>query len=519
MQRRGFLSHVQPTVFLASAGLILLFVLFAALFTETASSTFDVVQSYVSSAFGWFYILSATIFLAFVVWLAAGPYGHVRLGKPDSRPEFSDRAWFAMLFSAGMGIGLVYWGVAEPMFHYLTPPTAEPESLAAFREAMRYTYFHWGLHPWAIYIVIGLPLAYFHFRYDLPMTPRALFYPLLGERIYGPVGHAIDILTVFATLFGIATSLGLGVMQINTGLNLLTGLPEGVAYQLILIGVITAIATISVVSGLKGGIRRLSEINISIAALLMLFVLLAGPTVYVLETLVSSTGNYLQNLVTTSFWVNPDPEGTWQASWTIFYWGWWISWAPFVGIFIARISKGRTIREFITGVLIVPTLVTFLWFAVFGGTGIWMELHGGGGIAAATEQSSTLSLFAVLERLPLFTVTAIAATTVIVLFFVTSSDSGSLVVDMVTSGGNDDPPIPQRIFWAVTEGVVAAVLLLTGGLAALQTAAITTGFPMTILMLLVLWSLLRALRTDLRVGGPAVVPTHEQLRNGVAPGD
>ena len=519
MSRPGFLSHIQPTVFFTSAALILIFVLFGTLFTDTARSTFEAVQGYIAQTFGWFYVLTATLFLGFVVWLAVGRFSKVRLGKPGSEPEFSNGSWFAMLFSAGMGIGLVYWGVAEPMLHYLSPPAAEPESAAALRESMRFTYFHWGLHPWAIYIVIGLPLAYFHFRHDLPMTPRSIFYPLIGDRIYGPIGHAIDILTIIATLFGIATSLGLGVMQINTGLNLLVGLPESILYQVILIAIITGLATISVVTGLKGGIRRLSELNIGLAGLLTLFVLLVGPTVYILEAFVSSVGNYLQNIIYTSFWVNLAPSSEWQANWTIFYWGWWISWAPFVGIFIARISKGRTIREFILGVLLVPTVVTFLWFAVFGGTGLFMETLGGGGIAAATQENTTLSLFAVLERLPLSVVSSIVATLVIVLFFVTSSDSGSLVVDMIASGGDSDPPIPQRVFWALSEGVVAAVLLLAGGLNALQTAAISTGFPMAILMLLMTFSLVKALAADMRVGGPEVVPSHEELRGLEPSGD
>ena len=519
MSRKGFLAHIQPTVFFTSAGLILAFVLFGTVFTGTARSTFEAVQGYISDTFGWFYVLTATLFLVFVVWLAVGKYAGVRLGKPGSRPEFSNASWFAMLFSAGMGIGLVYWGVAEPMLHYLDPPSAEPRSMGALRESMRFTYFHWGLHPWAIYTVIGLPLAYFHFRHDLPMTPRSIFYPLIGDRIYGPIGHAIDVLTIIATLFGIATSLGLGVMQINTGLNVLTGLPEGIIYQVILVAVITLLATISVVTGLKGGIKVLSELNISLAGLLMLFVLLVGPTVIILEAFVSSVGDYLQNLIYTSFWVNVSPTSQWQADWTIFYWGWWISWAPFVGIFIARISKGRTIREFIAGVLLVPTSVTFLWFAVFGGTGLFMEILGAGGIAEATQANTTLSLFAVLERLPLAAIASAVATLVIVLFFVTSSDSGSLVVDMIASGGDAEPPVPQRIFWALSEGLVAAVLLLAGGLNALQTAAISTGFPMAILMLVMAVSLVRALRADLRVGGPEVVPGREELRGLEPSGD
>lgn len=510
-EKPRFLRHVEPTVFFVSAGGILAFVFFGALFTDLAAQAFQSIQSFIAQNFGWFYILSTSFFLLFVVWLAFSRYANIRLGKPDSRPEFSNISWFAMLFSAGMGIGLVYWAVAEPMLHYLAPPFADPQTEAALREGMRLTFFHWGLHPWAIYIILGLPLAYFHYRHDLPMTPRSVLYPLIGDRIYGPIGHAVDILTVVGTLFGIATSLGLGVMQINTGLGQLFGVPTTIGVQLLIIAIVTGIATVSVVTGLDGGIRRISELNISLAAILMLFVLLAGPTVYVLEILVSSTGNYIQQLVSTSFWVNPSPNAQWQAGWTIFYWGWWISWAPFVGIFIARISKGRTIREFILGVLLVPTSVTFVWLSVFGGSGIFMELFGPGGIAAATQQDATLSLFALLETLPLSTITSLLAVLIVVLFFVTSSDSGSLVVDMITSGGQADPPVPQRIFWAVTEGLIAAVLLLTGGLLALQTAAIATGFPMAVLMLFVVAGLVKALRTDARAGGAGAVPTRAEL--------
>lgn len=511
MKKPDFLRHVQPTVFLASAGFILAFVAFGAIFTDAAASMFASLQTGIAQNFGWFYILSTSFFLLFVIWLAFSKYAKLKLGKPDSKPEFTNLAWFSMLFSAGMGIGLVYWAVAEPMLHYLAPPFAAPETDAALREGMRLTFFHWGLHPWAIYIVLGLPLAYFHFRHDLPMTPRSVLYPLIGERIYGPIGHFVDILTVVGTLFGIATSLGLGVLQINTGLEVLFGIPTNTVVQLTIIAVVTAIATVSVVTGLKGGIRRISELNISLAAILMIFVLLAGPTVYVLEILVSSTGHYIQQLVSTSFWVNPNPSAAWQAGWTIFYWGWWISWAPFVGIFIARISKGRTIREFILGALLVPTAVTFLWLSVFGGSGIYTELFGAGGIAEATSEDATLSLFALLATLPLAELTSGLAVVIVVLFFVTSSDSGSLVVDMITSGGNIHPPVAQRIFWAVTEGLVAAVLLLTGGLLALQTAAIATGFPMAVLMLFVVWGLVKALRTDMRSGGAGTVPTRNEL--------
>jgi len=512
MGLNNILKGIQPVVFWVSVAFLVLFSLFGALFTETAAQTFNSVQGFFVDNFDWFYVLAATGCLIFIIWLVFSRFSHIRLGKPGSRPEFSNASWFSMLFSAGMGIGLVYWGVAEPLLHYLDPPTADPGTGAALRESMRATFFHWGLHPWAIYAVIGLPLAYFHFRHDLPMTPSSIFYPLLGERVRGPIGFAIDVLTVVATVFGIATSLGLGVLQVNTGMNLVFGLPQTRLIQMILIAVITFIATMSVVTGLRGGVKRLSEINIGLAGLLMLFVFLLGPTVYIMDVLVSTTGDYLQNLISISFWVNPDPTSTWQSSWTLFYWGWWISWAPFVGIFIARISKGRTIREFILGVMLVPTAVTFIWFSVFGGAGLFEELFGTVDLALITQQDETLGLFTLLSTLPLEVVTLLIATLVIVLFFITSSDSGSLVVDAITSGGTGSGPVVRRAFWAVAVGGIAAVLLLTGGLNALQTAAIATGFPMAILMLAMIVASLRGFQADMRVGGPKEVPTLAQLR-------
>ncbi len=502
-------EHIEPAVFLVSGAMIVLFLLFGALFTGTAEGVFGSIQSFIVETFGWFYILIATAFLIFVVWLLFSRYAKVRLGGDDARPEFSYGAWFAMLFSAGMGIGLVYYGVAEPMTHYLNPPTADPGTAAAVREAFRFTFFHWGLHPWAIYIVLGLSLAYFHFRLGLPLTPRSIFYPLLGKRIYGPIGHAIDTLAVIGTLFGLATSLGLGVMQINTGLGAVAGVSQGTLVQIVLIAIITGVATISVVSGLDGGIKKISQFNVLLASILMIFVLIVGPTVYLLETFVGNVGNYVQNLAFLSFWTGTGGDEGFQTGWTLFYWGWWISWAPFVGIFIARISRGRTIREFILGVLFVPTIVTFLWLSVFGGTGLFMETNGIAAIADANNQDITLSLYTVLDALPLGAILSVLFTLLIASFFVTSSDSGSLVIDMITSGGNPEPPVAQRVFWAITEGAVAAVLLLAGGLGALQTAAITSGLPVAILMVFMCVSLVKALRIDLDTGER--VPTLDEL--------
>jgi len=383
------------------------------------------------------------------------------------------------------------------MYHYLSPPFAVAgETQRAAEVAMRTTFFHWGLHAWAIYVIVGLALAYFAYRHKLPLAIRSAFYPLLGDRIYGWPGHLIDIAAVFGTLFGVATSLGLGVQQVNAGLAYLLGVPQGLGVQIGLIIVITGIATASVLTGLNKGVKLLSSLNIWLALLLLTAVLVLGPTVYIFNTFVETTGRYLQNLVVMSFWTDTVGQSGWAGSWTIFYWGWWMAWAPFVGMFIARISRGRTVREFTLGVLFVPTLVTFLWLSVMGGTAMFHELVGSGGIAAAVESDLTTALYVMLDRLPLSGLTATLATLVVITFFVTSSDSGSLVIDMLTSGGELDPPRVQRVFWAVAEGFVAVALLVSGGLGALQTASIATGLLFSVVMLLMIVSLLKAFRDE-----------------------
>ena len=399
-----------------------------------------------------------------------------------------------MLFSAGMGIGLVFYSVAEPMFHYLAPPGMEGESLEAAKESMKVTFFHWGFHAWAIYIIVGMSLAYFAYRRGLPLTIRSAFYPLLGDRIHGPIGNIIDILAIFGTMFGVATSLGLGVMQVNAGLNYLFGIEIATTVQMILITLITLAATISVVLGVDKGIKRLSNFNISIAVILIAFLFILGPTMFILNFLTESTGLYLQSLLEKTFWIDSLSENEgWLGSWTFFYWGWWIAWSPFVGLFIARVSRGRTIREFIGGVLLVPVAFTFIWLTVFGGTGLHLELFGDGGLSGLAAEEM---LFALLDGFPLATITSLIATVVIITFFVTSSDSGSLVIDMLASGGNPDPPRQQRIFWAVSEGLVAAVLLFSGGLGALQTASLSTGLPFAAVLIIMCFSLYKGLKNE-----------------------
>ncbi len=510
------LRAMEPWVFLPAATLVVAFVAFGALFTEPARLAFQALQSGIVAHFGWFYILTASTLLGFVIWLLFSRFGQIRLGGPEARPEFGYLTWFSMLMSAGMGIGIVFFGAAEPLQHFQSPPWGEGGTPEAIREAMRFTFYHWGLHPWAIYSALALPLAYFHFRLGLPLAPRSLLYPLLGEGIRGAPGHAVDVLCTVGTLFGVATSLGLGAAQVNAGFNQLFGMPQGTGPQLILIVGITAVATVSVVSGLHRGIRYLSQFNIGLTLAILAFVLIAGPTIFLLEVFVNGVGYYLQKFPFTSLHIAPGGEGGWQARWTLFYWSWWISWSPFVGVFVARISKGRTIREFLTTTLLVPTLGGFLWFSALGGTGIHQELYGSGGLAALVQENEALALFGVLGNLPLATLTWALATVLVIVFFVTSSDSGSLVDDMVTSGGHPNPPRAQRLFWALAEGTVAATLLYFGGLNALRTASLTTGLPMAVFLLVAAYGLLRALRVDSAVSG---VPSPEALRKeeGKAP--
>ncbi|MFW6092415.1 MAG: BCCT family transporter [Pseudomonadota bacterium] len=490
-------ASIHAPVFLGSAALILAFVMFGAAMPEFAGEVFGSVQAWVVDTFGWFYLLVVTGFLVFAFYLAASSHGHVKLGPDHAQPDFSYISWFAMLFSAGMGIGLLFFGVAEPVMHFMEPPLGEGGTVDAAREAMELTLFHWGLHAWAIYAVIGLSLAYFGFRHGLPLTIRSALYPLIGDRIYGPIGDAVDIFAVLGTMFGVATSLGLGVMQVNAGLNYLMEIPESLTVQLGLIAGITLAATASVVAGLRAGIKRLSELNLLLALLLLTFVLIVGPTLLLLQTLVQNTGAYLGSLVDLSFKVYAYEPTDWIGGWTLFYWGWWMAWSPFVGMFIARVSRGRTVREFILGVMFVPVGFTAMWMTFFGNTAIDLEMtRTSGVIAEAVSENVPVALFTLLHELPLATLTSGIATLLVITFFVTSSDSGSLVIDMITSGGNADPPTWQRVFWAITEGVVAAVLLMAGGLTGLQTASITAALPFSFIMILVCYGLLRGLKTE-----------------------
>jgi len=488
--------QVNPPVFYISAGLILMFALVSGLFPSRAGSVFDTLQAGIVRDFGWFYILAVAIFLIFVLFLMISRYGDVKLGPDDSEPEYSYLSWFAMLFSAGMGIGLLFFGVAEPIQHYALPPTGEGRTIESAREAMVLTFFHWGVHAWAIYIVVGLALAYFAFRRGLPLTLRSGLFPLIGNRIHGPIGHAIDIFAVLGTMFGVATSLGFGVLQVNAGFAHLFGIPVSAPVQLILIAAITGLATLSAATGLDKGVKRLSELNIILAIGLLIFVLIAGSTVFLLQAFVQNVGTYLSAVVQRTFRMYAYEPNDWLGQWTLFYWGWWISWSPFVGMFIARISRGRTIREFVSGVLLVPALFTFFWMTVFGNTAISLDLSGAAPVVQTVVDNMPVALFEVLEQLPMSTIASGIATLLVITFFVTSADSGALVIDMITSGAAPNPPVWQRIFWAVCAGVVAGVLLLAGGLQALQTAALVSALPFAVVMLVICYGLLRALQTE-----------------------
>lgn len=506
-------THTNPPVFVVSAVIAIALVLWGVLAPGNLGTVAGEVSGFITVNFEWLYLLAATAFLVFVVWVMLSRYGRVRLGPSDSTPEYGNLAWFAMLFTAGMGIGLVFYAVSEPITHFLNPPIGEGSTEQAARDSMNFVFFHWGFHPWAIYIVVGLSLGYFAFRRGLPLRPAAAFYPLLGDRIYGWIGNLIDVLAVFGTLFGLATSLGIGGQQVGAGLNNLFGIENTSTLQVIIILAITAVAVTSVMLGIDRGIRRLSLINLWLAFALMVFVFAFGPTRDLLSSLASDIGYYLQNLPNSSLETFPnDGNGTaqeWQGGWTLFYWAWWISWSPFVGMFIARISYGRTIRAFIAGALFAPVGASMVWLSIFGHSALDRLLANPDNPLA--EASAETALFVLIDQLPvvafLATLASVVGILVVTLFFATSSDSGSLVVDILTNGGDPNPRWQQRMFWAILEGVIAAVLLVAGAatgedaLSALQTASIVAGLPFCIVLIFMCIGLARGL-TQERVGPP-----------------
>lgn len=520
-------STISKPVFFTSAGILLLLAFVVTVFHEGSLKIFDQVQSWIVNDVGWFYILVVAVILMVTVFCMFSRFGDIKLGPDHSTPDYSTMTWFSMLFSAGMGIGLMFFGVAEPLMHTLAPPIGDPNTPEAAREAIRITFFHWGFHAWAIYGIVALALAFFSYRYHLPLTLRSALFPLIGDRIYGPIGHAVDIFAVVSTVLGVATSLGFGVLQINSGLNHLFDIPVNTTVQVLLIVGATLLASLSVSLGLDTGVRRLSELNIILAIALMLFVLILGPTVFLIKAYVENTGGYLSEIVGKTFNLYAYEKTDWLGGWTLLYWGWWLSWSPFVGMFIARVSRGRTIREFIAGVILLPTAFTFLWMTVFGDSAIDLVMNQGvQAIADATMKDSSLALYVFLENFPFSTVLSLLAVLMVLVFFVTSADSGALVVDMLASGGNDNTPVWQRFFWAAGMGGMAIALLLADGLQALSTATLASALPFAAVLLVVMWGLVRALREDVmkrdthtqlhlapRHGGPTTQDWQRRVRN------
>lgn len=459
--------------------------------------------SWVVTNLGWTFILGASLFLIVTIFLIFSPLGEIKLGGDQEKPEYSTISWFAMLFSAGMGIGLLFWGVSEPIFHYDWPPMGEGGTAESVHLALQYSFFHWGLHPWAIYAVVACALAYFSYRKGLPMLLSSTLEPMLGrDNLNGGWGNTVNIIAVVATLFGISTSLGLGVMQIGGGIETLLGISNNEALWVVIIIVVTTLAIISTTTGIDRGIKWLSQINIGVAGLLLLIVFILGPTLFILNSFTHSVGTYLQNIIHMSFGIDAAGEGTegWYSAWTVFYWAWWISWAPFVGAFIARVSRGRTIRSFAVGVMLVPTAVSMAWFSVFGGAALFKEHFTNSSILDAVKESEALGFYALLGEFPFSSLLIVVAMVSLTVFFITSSDSGTYVIGMLTSKGNPTPPIQLRITWGVLEGAFAAVLLLAGGLKALQTAAIVGGFPFMIIMFFMIYCLFKALFKELKEG-------------------
>ena len=504
--REHFRQHTNPPVFFIAAAVIIAFVLWGIFAAGNLGTVASGVFTWINTYFGWWYIIAASFFVVIAFFLMFSRFGSIRLGPDDSRPQFGTLAWFSMLFTAGMGIGLVFYSVNEPATHFQSPEvlSAESGTTAAATQGLAYTMFHWGLHPWAIYIILGAALGYFAFRRGLPLRPASAFYPLIGDRVYGWVGNVIDILAVFGTMFGLATSLGLGASQITTGLSQTTGTPDTTWMQVIIIAVLTLTAAVSVVLGIDKGIRRLSLFNVYTAFILALVVLVVGPTLAILNYLVGGIGAYLQNLPQLSFQMfQGGAAQEWQQSWTLFYWGWWISWSAFVGMFLARISYGVTIRKFVAGAMLAPTLVSMVWFSIFGGGGLSLILGGNEAIAGA---DSTSALFVYLDALPIAgiiaTLLSLLGIVVVAVFFATSSDSGSLVIDILTNGGDPEPNVYQRLFWAVTEGAVGAILLVAGAaagsdpLGALQTASVAAGLPFSVVLVVACIGLLKGLSEE-----------------------
>jgi len=508
----GVSIDIHGAVFVISSLLVLAFVVLTLALPEQSTGLFESMKNWINSNMSWFFLLSANIFLILCVVLILSPLGRVRIGGGNASPDFSYLGWFSMLFAAGMGVGLMFYGVSEPLTHYGTAlggismgeagartdwaplGAAEGNPSAAMSLGMAATIFHWGLHPWAIYAIVALSLAIFSYNKGLPLTIRSIFYPILGERIWGWPGHAIDILAVFATLFGLATSLGIGAQQAAAGLSHLFGVPDGNATLVLLITGITAVAIVSIVLGVDKGVKRLSQFNMVLAFLLLMFVVFVGPTLLIATGFVKNLGSYLVEL---PFLANPfgREDANFSQGWTTFYWAWWISWSPFVGMFIARVSRGRSVREFLTAVLLIPSIVSVFWMTAFGTAAIDQLQKG---FEGATNSDLPIQLFEVLGQMPWTEVTSFVAIVLVIVFFITSSDSGSLVIDTITAGGKIDAPKPQRVFWGMIEGAIAIALLVGGGLAALQAVAVSAGLPFTLVLLAGCYAIVKGLMSEPR---------------------
>jgi choline/glycine/proline betaine transport protein len=489
-------ANVNPNVFLSTVIIIAIFIAIVIIAPSSFEFLTQQLKQWITDSFSWFYVLSVAIFLILLIYIACSASGKIKLGPDHSQPEYSNGSWFAMLFTAGMGIGLMFFGVAEPVMHYVSPPSGDPESIASAQQALRITFFHWGLHAWAIYAVVGLALAYFAYRHNLPLKTRSALYPIIGKKIYGPWGDSIDTFATIGTVFGVATSLGFGVTQINSGLHYLFGIEQSSNVQVILIIFVSALASMSVFLGLDKGVKRLSELNLILALVFLAFVFIAGPSIYLLQTTIQNMGSYMSNLFGMTFNLYAYQPNGWIGGWTIMYWAWWISWSPFVGMFIARVSRGRTIREFIVGVLLIPTGFTIIWMGFLGNAALFniMQEHNVSFIHAVQSDSS-VALFEFLNHLPFSGVMSLLATVLVMLFFVTSADSGALVTDYLTAK-TENSPTWQRLFWTVLMAALAIILLLVGGLSALQSSIIMSALPFTFIMLLMSWGLLKALKLD-----------------------
>lgn len=490
-------SPLNKKVFFSSSAVIISLLLFTSLFPKIADVFFATTQSTIVNNGSWFYVLTVATILVFVIYLGASKYGEIKLGPDHATPDYKLMTWLSMLFAAGMGIGLMFFGVAEPLMHYLAPPTADKNSLDAVKEAMKTTFFHWGIHAWAIYAIVALILAYFCYRHRLPLTLRSALYPLIGERIHQWPGHLVDIFAVVSTVFGVATSLGLGASQVNSGLNYLFGIEVSTSNQIFIMASITLLASISVATGLDKGIKVLSETNMIFALGLLLLIFVLGPTVFLLQAYVQNIGAYISDIVRNTFNLFAYEKTDWIGGWTIFYWGWWLAWAPFVGLFIARISRGRTIREFIVGVMIIPTAFTLLWMTIFGNSAISLVYDQGiTELGTIVNENTSVALFVFLEHFPFAQLLSFISVIMIVIFFVTSCDSGAMVIDMLCSYGKNNTPLWQRLYWSIGVGIVAALLSLAGGLNALQTMTIASALPFAIVLLLAIVGLIKALRVE-----------------------